>query len=253
MTLAELLARTDICGVTTTGLSLNFMILLTTGLLAGFSHCVGMCGPLASAFVLHQRQQRRDVTSALLTFQMGRLTAYTLLGLLAGGLGALVRLQVIMRGWQSNMSILIGLVMVAAGLHLVGWLPLGHWAPTRLLNRVNALIRRTLRHTHPAANFALGMSNALLPCAPIYTMLLLAATTGHPLRGGLTMFIFGLGTLPAMIGVVLFAARVSLQLRGYLFRAAAMLIVLVGAQLTLRGLALSTQVPHLSVAGVMLW
>ncbi|MEZ4660571.1 MAG: sulfite exporter TauE/SafE family protein [Caldilineaceae bacterium] len=179
MTLAELFAHADICGVATTGVSLNFILLLTTGLLAGFSHCAGMCGPLVSSFVLHQRQQHHqrqsDVTASLLTFQMGRLTAYTLLGLLVGGLGALVRLQVAARGWQSSMSIIMGLIMLAAGLHLLGWLPIGHIAPAGLLHGVNGFIRRTLRQTHPLANFALGMSNALLPCAPIYTMLLLAA------------------------------------------------------------------------------
>ncbi|MEZ4713079.1 MAG: sulfite exporter TauE/SafE family protein [Caldilineaceae bacterium] len=253
MTLAELFAHTDICGVAASGVPLNFMILLTTGLLAGFSHCAGMCGPLVSTFVLHRRQQRGDVTSSLLTFQMGRLTTYALLGLLVGGLGALLRVQVMARGWQSSMSIIIGLLMLAAGLHLLGWLPIGHLAPAGLLQRVSGLIRRTMRQTHPAANFALGMSNALLPCAPVYTMLLLAATTGNPLRGGLAMFIFGLGTLPSMIGVGLFASRVSVQLRGHLFRAAAALIMLVGVQLMLRGLALTNQVAHFSVAGVMLW
>lgn len=253
MTLAELLAYTDICGVTTTSASLNFIVLLTTGLLAGFSHCVGMCGPLVSTFVLHQRQQRSDLSSSLLTFQMGRLTGYMLLGLLAGALGTLVRIEVAARGWQSAMSIFIGLIMLAAGLHLLGWLPLGHGAPTRFFQDVQRVIRRALRQQHVGANFLLGMANALLPCAPIYTMMLVAATTGNPLRGTLAMFIFGLGTLPALLGVGLFASQLGVQLRRHLFHAAATLIMLVGVQLTLRGLALGNHLSHLSVAGVMLW
>lgn len=237
-----------------TGVSFNFMLLLTTGLLAGFSHCVGMCGPLVSTFVMHRRQQRTEVTSPLLTFQFGRLTAYMLLGLLAGTFGSVVRIAVVAQRWQGAMSIVIGLIMLGAGLNLLGWWP-AHFQllPVRLRYRVNAWIRSSLHRQHPLANFTLGLSNALLPCAPVYTVLLLAATTGGPLRGALTMFIFGLGTLPAMVGVGLFAAQVSLRLRSQLYRVAALLIVVVGLQLTLRGLALSHHLSHFTLAGVVLW
>lgn len=254
MSLAQLLTHSDICGLPLTGGSFNFMLLLTTGLLAGISHCAGMCGPLVSAFVLQRRQQRAEVTSPLLIFQLGRLTTYVLLGLLVGALGAAVRLTVVAQGWQSAMSIGIGLLMLVAGINLLGWWP-AHFTllPARLLYRVNGWIRRTLRQPHLAANFALGLSNGLLPCAAVYTVLLLAATTGDALRGALTMFIFGLGTLPALLGVGLFAAQVSLRLRGQLYRVAALLIVLVGLQLTLRGLALGQHVAHVTVGGVVLW
>lgn len=254
MSFVQLLAQSDICGLPMTGASFNFMLLLTTGLLAGFSHCMGMCGPLVSTFIMYRRQQCTEVTAPLLTFQLGRLTTYVLLGLLAGAFGAAVRLTVIAQGWQGMMSIVIGLLMLGAGFHLLGWWP-AHLSllPTRLLFKLNGWLRHAMAKQHPAANFALGLSNGLLPCAPVYTVLLLAATTGGPLRGALTTFVFGLGTLPALLGVGLFAAQVSLRLRSQLYRVAAVLIVLVGMQLTLRGLALHQQVAHVSVAGVVLW
>jgi sulfite exporter TauE/SafE len=40
-----------------------------------------------------------------------------------------------------------------------------------------------------------------LPCGLVYTALALAATTGEVIRSGLTMFFFGLGTIPAVMGV----------------------------------------------------
>lgn len=254
MPFVQLLSQSDICGLPTTGVSLNFMLLLTTGLLAGLSHCVGMCGPLVSSFVMQRRQQRAEVTSALLTFQLGRLTLYVGLGLLAGTFGAAMRRTVVTQGWQSLMSMVIGLLLLIAGLNLLGLWPTQHTlVPSRLLYRLNGWMRRVISKQQPLAHFALGVSNGLLPCAPVYTVLLLAATTGGPLRGALTMFIFGLGTLPALLGVGLFAAQVSLRLRSQLYRVAALLIVLVGIQLILRGLALSQQVAHFTVAGVVLW
>lgn len=254
MTFTELLTHADICGMPTTGLSFSFLVLLTTGLLAGFSHCAGMCGPLVSAFVIHQRQQKADVTSSLLTFQFGRLTTYVVLGLAAGAVGSMVRITVVDRSWQAGMSMVIGLLMLGAGLNLLGWWP-HHLAllPPGFLRQINTTIRRFLPQQHPAAHYVLGLSNALLPCAPVYTMLLVAATTGGLVRGALTMFVFGLGTLPAMLGVGLFAAQLSVRLRGQLFRVSAGMILLVGLQLTMRGLALHNYMLHFSIAGVALW
>jgi sulfite exporter TauE/SafE len=40
-----------------------------------------------------------------------------------------------------------------------------------------------------------------LPCSLVYSALALAATTGDSLQSSLTMFAFGLGTLPAVMGV----------------------------------------------------
>ena len=254
MNIDELLAHPDICGIATTGTPVTFLMLLTAGLLAGFSHCMGMCGPLVGSFVMHQRKYKADVTSSLLTFQLGRLSTYLLLGLVAGTVGSLVRFTVVAHGWQSRMSILVGILMLIAAVNLLGWWPVRlRIVPLRLIRGVSARIRFFMGVQHPAANFALGMCNGLLPCAPVYTMLLLAVTLGNPLYSALAMFTFGLGTLPAMLGVGLFASQLSIRLRTHLYKVGALLVLFVGIQLTLRGLALADYVSHLSVAGVMIW
>lgn len=67
------------------------------------------------------------------------------------------------------------------------------------------------------------------------------------------MLIFGLGTLPSLLGFGFSASLLSLQFRGYLYRVAAVLVIVVGLQLTLRGLALYGQIPHSTIGSVMLW
>ena len=47
--------------------------------------------------------------------------------------------------------------------------------------------------------FLFGMVWGWLPCGMVYSALLFSLTTGSALNGMLTMFVFGLGTLPAMI------------------------------------------------------
>lgn len=230
----------------------HFFVLLGTGLLTGFSHCVGMCGPLLSAFVLRRRTLVTDISTPLVLYQTGRLTTYMCLGAIAGGLGA--AFAALLRDWQGIFSVILGAAAIVLGLGLLGLLPA---RPGRLtvasLRRVGEWMQSRMTSTHPAAPFALGLANGLLPCGPVYAMLLLAALSGTPWQGTSLMFIFGLGTLPAMFGFAFATACLGLRLRERLYRMAATLIVLVGLQLTLRGLALHGQIPHLHIGGVMLW
>lgn len=230
----------------------SFFVLLGAGLLTGFSHCIGMCGPLVGAFAMRRRVERKELSTPLVLFQSGRLTTYGLLGLAAGLVGSV--LVTVVRQWQGAFSIGLGLVVLLLGVGLLGLFPLQRWiaglAPARQIGRG---IKHWMASDHPAAPFGLGMANGLLPCGPVYAMAVLAAASGDPLRGASLMLIFGLGTLLPLLGFGFSASMLSLQLRGTLYRVAAVLVVLVGLQLTLRGLALYGQIPHSSLGSVMLW
>ena len=230
----------------------HFFVLLGSGLLTGFSHCVGMCGPLLSAFVLRRRTFVADISTPLVLYQTGRLTTYMCLGAIAGALGA--AFATLLRDWQGTFSIVLGMTAILLGLGLLGILPVQLGRLTVVpLHRVGRWMKNRMTSTHPAAPFVLGMANGLLPCGPVYAMLSLAVLSGTPWQGISLMFIFGLGTLPAMLGFAFATACLGLRLREHLYRMAASLIVLVGLQLTLRGLALHGQISHLHIGGVMLW
>jgi sulfite exporter TauE/SafE len=233
---------------------LSFFLLLTTGLLTGLSHCVGMCGPLVGAFALRRRAERQEISTPLLLFQTGRITTYMFLGVALGWLGSLVEGGISLQGWQGGLSVVLGVVMVLLGLSLMGLLPARRWPTVMALARpVSGWLKYWLASPHPVAPFALGVVNGLLPCGAVYAMGVLAATSGDPLKGATVMLIFGLGTLPAMLGIGLSAAWLSLRWRTGFYRAAALLVVVVGLQLTLRGLATSGQFPHAAIGSVMLW
>ena len=55
-----------------------------------------------------------------------------------------------------------------------------------------------------------------------------------------------------MLGFGFSASLLGRHLRGHLYRVAATLVVLIGLQLTLRGLALGGQIPHAAIGSVML-
>jgi sulfite exporter TauE/SafE len=201
---------------------------------------------------MRRRTERRELSTPLALFQMGRLTTYTLLGALLGALGQMA--AAVIRDWQGFISIGLGLLMALLGLSLLGLLPLQRWLASAALTRtVGRWLRRLMAAQHPLAPFGLGLTNGLLPCGPVYAVGLLVAISGNPLRGAVIMLVFGLGTLPAMLGVGFSISLLSVRLRTSLYRLAAMLVTLVGVQLALRGLAVSGQVAHAVVGGVMLW
>lgn len=230
----------------------SFFVLLGAGLLTGLSHCVGMCGPLQGAFSMRQRAMRQEISTPLVLYQAGRLTTYTLLGAIVGGVGAVAAAW--LHVWQGIFSVALGLSAVLLGLGLLGLFPLQAWLTTLMpLQRIGQWIRKGMTSPHSAAPFALGLANGLLPCGPVYAMVLLAALRRDPLQGASLMLIFGLGTLPVMLALGLSSMLLSHRLQSRLYRVAALLVVAVGLQLTLRGLALHGQIPHTALAGIMLW
>ncbi len=240
------------CVVDHTPTSTTFFVLLGAGLLTGLSHCVGMCGPLVGAFAVRRRAVSNDISSSLVLFQTGRLTTYILLGVVLGATGQIF--AAVIHNWQGVVSISLGLLMALVGLSLLGLFPLQKWITSVSFTRtVSGWVKQLMSSNHPAAPFGLGLANGLLPCGPVYAMALLAATTGNPLRGATIMLIFGLGTLPAMLAMGFSTSLLSIRLRSHLYRMAAILVVLVGVQLALRGLAFSGQLPHATVGSVMLW
>lgn len=230
----------------------GFFILLGVGLLTGFSHCMGMCGPLVGVFAARRRAVRPEISTSLFLFQSGRLTTYLILGAVLGSAGSLFAAA--LREWQALFSIIFGLALALSGLTLLGFLPRQPWpASIQLARFIGRWMSALMISKHPAAPFGLGLANGLLPCGSVYGMSLLAAATAEPLAGASLMLIFGLGTLPAMLGLGLAASRFSLRLRSRLYRLAALLVIIVGLQLALRGLALGGQISHAALGGVMLW
>ncbi len=241
-------------GLSSTLSSTTIFILLATGFLTGLSHCVGMCGPLVSTFSVQQRQMKGAVTVPLLMYQFGRLSTYVLIGLIMGAIGSSLQMAALGQGWQIGLSVFIGIMMLMIGLSLMGVIPGLRWLESASIGKqIGEWMRWLMLSNHLAAPYGLGMANGMLPCGPVYAMALLAATTQSPWHGGSLMLLFGLGTLPAMLGMGFAFATLSVALRDRLYRMAAALIILIGVQQVLRGLALAGLLNHFHVGGVMIW
>lgn len=170
--------------------------------LLGGVHCAGMCGGFVGALQLHRAPQLPAATLSF-GYHAGRLTSYTLAGLLAGAIGGaafaadVLPLQVLLLLAGSAMLLVIGASMLGKKSWLVRLEPLG----ARLWQALAPLARKVYPPRTRRQAYAAGLLWGWIPCGMVYAALPLALITGDALGGAAVMAAFGLGTLPTMLAL----------------------------------------------------
>jgi hypothetical protein len=197
--------------------------------LAGSFHCIGMCGPIALALPVN-RKSVATVLADLLTANTGRIVTYMILGFIIGSIGFSLHL---FRAFQV-LSIFfgIGLIAIAWKKH---WLKHIEFRSPGLQKWVSAHMQLLFRQRGTIKLFGIGLLNGLLPCGMIFLALANALLAENPIGSASAMAAFGLGTLPALIGVGFFAQRINQSFRNTLTRAFPYLLSLIGLLVILRG------------------
>ena len=201
----------------------------------GSLHCVGMCGGLVTAMSM-----TRDKTwwPGIIAYQLGRITTYTALGLIAGLIGSLFAQDGWLAGAQSILSIVAGLLIIILALYIAGWLP-DPFArlSTRISNAtgLSRAINAAATQDTTGPWYSVGLLNGLLPCGLVYAGIGLALTAHASWQGAAAMFCFGLGTVPAMMAVPALLRAVTPAIRGNILKLGAVLLILIGVFTLLRG------------------
>jgi sulfite exporter TauE/SafE len=88
----------------------------------------------------------------------------------------------------------------------------------------------SVRAAHPMFFALAGFLNGLMPCALVFSLTLKAATAPSIATGAAWLFVFGLGTVPAMALAGVLAHWLGAQALVWLRRAAGLLIIGLGLQ-----------------------
>lgn len=165
-----------------------------TAFLAGLAtspHCVGMCGPIGCAVIPAGKGE--DHATALALYHCTRALAYMIIGALMGTLGT-----VVVGALESTPAhflpwVLVA-VLVAIGLRLDRHLP-----KPAAWSRLYAVAQVRIRQMPaPVLGAGLGLLTPLLPCGPLYLILMLCLFSGSPLLGAELALGFALGTIPLL-------------------------------------------------------
>lgn len=171
--------------------------MLYTALILGFAgswHCVGMCSPLALAVT----GASPSWAATRLLYNTGRVFTYAVLGALISTTGYVFPLL----RFQNLFSIGIGIVLFLMGIGSISniRIPVMTKVVAGLSNLLKKLFSSFLKKKNYVSIFILGTLNGLLPCGLTFLALSYCITIGSSLNGVYFMILFGLGTLPAMLG-----------------------------------------------------
>lgn len=214
----------------------GFLVAFSTGLLGGFGHCIGMCGPIVASYALHNSSAKffSRVVSHIL-YNTGRITTYMFIGAVMGMTGSFVNVAGRLTGLQNVVAILAGLFMILMGLSISGLFGTTQW-----LESHNNLIMKAARGLSYEKSlwryYPLGALFGFLPCGLSYTVFIAAAGTGDLFSGMLLMVFFGLGTFPSLFLFGISASLISSKLRGLLYRIAGFIIIGMGMYFLVKGL-----------------
>ena len=180
---------------------------IATGLAASV-HCAAMCGGIATAggAALSAGKNKRPV-ALLGVFHLARISSYAAQGALLAALGGALALAV--PHFERVGRLVAALVMLMLALRILfnvdvlGAERLGG----RVYRRVAPLFRPVARHPPIVRAVEIGVLWGFLPCGLSYSMLLVAAATGAPLVAAIGMLVFGLGTIPGLLGITMGASR----------------------------------------------
>ena len=212
----------------------------TIGFIGSF-HCIGMCGPIALALPVKSKSTWAFVANRL-TYNLGRISTYSIIGLLFGLLGLGFALAGIQKGVSVGMGILVILVVLlpAAITHLIN--------PSGTLSKGVSWLKQKMqlqfRKRGYLSTYTIGLLNGLLPCGLVYLAAAAAVLNNTPLEGAAYMAAFGAGTLPAMLFVIFAGNLLSINFRNGIRKAMPVVSVMIGILLIVRGLELG--IPYMS-------
>jgi sulfite exporter TauE/SafE len=209
-----------------------------TGLLGSF-HCVGMCGPIA---MMLPSANRHAFTSRIL-YNLGRAITYACIGGLIGFLGWGVHII----GYQQWLSLLMGGVLLFLGImNFFNSATAAFYIPG--LSKYIGMLKRQLgvliHYKTYSGNFLLGLLNGFLPCGLVYVALAGALAQGSVIESVLYMFVFGIGTFPLMLVLLIGNQLLSVNIRSYFVKLIPVFTVFVACIIIMRGLNLG--IPYLS-------
>lgn len=227
----------------------SYIMLFVIGLLTSV-HCIAMCGGISLSQCVgtkttHTESKWSTLRPSLL-YNLGRVASYTIVGGIVGGLGAVVSFSGRAKGL---VAVFAGVFMIIMGLNMLNIFP---WLRRFNIRMPKFLTRGINDQKKSNSPLYVGLLNGLMPCGPLQAMQLYALSTGDPIKGALSMFLFSLGTAPLMFGFGTISTLLSRKFTANLLSISAVLVIIMGIFMFNNGLSLSGVIltPNHSAASV---
>jgi len=205
--------------------NMGYGLLFAVGLLTGL-HCIAMCGGFVIGYTTKDAAEGKKSYFSHLLYGTGKTVSYTIIGAAFGLLGSIIAFTPTIRG---VIGIIAGIFLLLYGLKMLNILPFMRYfrIPAPKLG------------TNNRSPLYVGLANGLMiACGPLQAIYVMAAGTGSMIEGAKMLFIFALGTLPAMLGFGVFASYVSNKLTQKILRLSGAVVIVLGLVMLNNGLVL---------------
>lgn len=225
---------------------MSYGVIFLIGLFAAMSTCIAVVGGLLLAVAEKYGELHPEFTGAQkfkphIYFNMGRIIGYTAFGAAVGSLGSVLTLSPRANGY---LIVLVSLVMLMLGFQLLHLFPWMRRFSPKMPKFISHKIHDLSGKDNKSAPFALGALTFFLPCGFTQALQLYVLASGDWRVGALTMFVFSLGTLPALLSLSAISSFAKGAFQRHFLRFAGVLVVLlaifnINNALTLVGLNLN--------------
>lgn len=182
------------------GSEITFGIAFLIGLAASVSSCLAVVGALVIVFGEKYKSQGKNfyenAVKPNLLFHIGRLGTFFILGGLLGIIGGEINIS---GNFISVFTVIVAIIMAWLGLNILGLLPSISNMGLRMPGGLTKNWDNLKKSEHKMAPFLLGGLSFFLPCGFTQSMQIFALTSGGFLVGGLSLFLFALGTVPTLM------------------------------------------------------
>jgi uncharacterized protein len=206
-----------------------FITALFIGFL-GSLHCAGMCSPLAIAVT----NLSKPAFINRFIYNGGRILSYGFQGLIAASVGSLFEFT----GLQTMLSISLGILLILAGFAGITSfnIPFLSSAIQKSTTFIKIKLGDFIKKKTKLSLIITGTLNGLLPCGLTYMALTYCLTIINPIEGFFYMLVFGLGTLPVMLGLTTVIQTLMLKFNFSVRRLTTVTMVILGVMLISRSL-----------------
>jgi len=187
--------------------------------ITGSFHCTLMCGGLVTS-TCHG-------TKDIWLYQIGRLLAYLLLGLTGGYLSYVLDLKTNSPYFSLIPGIFLGLLFIYWGIDAIRGKRTEIPLPKFLSKIYSYLMTKALKFSFSKA-FMIGSLSIFLPCGLLYAMILTIISFDNFQNAFLSMLMFWVGTLPAMVIFPQFMQRIFHSLKNKAPKYFAIVMLLLG-------------------------
>ena len=205
--------------------SMSWPLILGMGLVASISSCAAVSGGLLVSYNAKYSEDHdsfKEKSTPTIMFNLGRLASYFFFGAILGTIGSYISLSL---SATNVLIFLVSIIMILLGVHLLEVLPFNLM---RYTSGMNKKLHNLMDEHSKETPFFLGASTFFLPCGFTQALQIYVLSIGDPIKSGIAMLIFAIGTLPGLLALGFITTTLKGLAKSILLKGAGAFIIVLG-------------------------